>query len=470
MKADYQLLVIGAGPAGMAAARTAASYGVEVALLDEQSQPGGQIYRDVDSSRLADVSILGKDYAFGKPQVRAFRHAGLDYHAGASVWYLDKERQLGVVKQGRSHRLKADQVIIASGAQERPMPFPGWQLPGVMTAGAGQILLKSAALAPDDGVVLAGSGPLMLLIAWQYLQAGVRIRALLDTTPRGRLFGSLRHLPKAIATSDYLFKGLRLMASIRHARLACYKAVSELRADGGERLQSISFTAGGKRHDIETGLLLLHQGVIPNLHIAQAAACAIDWNEAQLCWQPLTDRWGESSQPGIFVAGDGAGIVGARAASLNGQLAGLQVAHRLGLLDTVARDRLAKPIRNAADRHIAIRPFLDAAYRVADAFLAPADDTVVCRCEEIEARDIRAMVKLGCTGPNQAKAFSRCGMGPCQGRFCAGTVEQIFARERGLAVRGIGRFNARPPLTPITLGQLAETREIEEEQHDRETV
>jgi len=264
--------------------------------------------------------------------------------------------------------------------------------------------------------------------------------------------------------------GVRLMASIRHARLACYKAVSELRAAGGERLQSISFTAGGKRHEIEAGLLLLHQGVIPNLNIDQAAACAIDWNEAQLCWQPQTDGWGESSQPGIFVAGDGAGIVGARAASLNGQLAGLQVAHRLGLLDTVARDRLAKPLRNAADRHFAIRPFLDAAYRVADAFLAPADDTVVCRCEEIEARDIRAMVKLGCTGPNQAKVFSRCGMGPCQGRFCAGTVEQIFARERGLAVGDIGRFNARPPFTSITLGQLAETRELEEEQHDRETV
>ncbi len=463
MKADYQLLVIGAGPAGMAAAQAAARHGVEVALLDEQSQPGGQIYRNVDSGPLAEVSMLGKDYVFGKPLVQAFRHAGLDYHAGASVWYLDKDRRLGVLKQGRNHRLSAAQIVIASGAQERPMPFPGWQLPGVMTAGAGQVLLKSAALVPDDGVVLAGSGPLMLLIAWQYLQAGVRIRALLDTTPRGRLFAALRHLPKALAASDYLFKGLCLMASIRHARIACYKAVDDLRADGDERLQSVSFSAGGKRHRIETGLLLLHQGVIPNLHITQVADCAIEWNPAQLCWQPVTDGWGETSQSGIFVAGDGAGIVGARAAGLNGQLAGLQVAHRLGLLDTAERDRLAKPIRNAADRHLAIRPFLDAGYRVADAFLAPADETVVCRCEEIEARDIRAMVKLGCIGPNQAKAFSRCGMGPCQGRFCADTVEQIFAHERAVAVGDIGRFNARPPLKPITLGQLAETPELVEE-------
>ena len=169
MKTDYQLLVIGAGPAGMAAAQAAARHGVEVALLDEQSHPGGQIYRNVDSGPLAEVSMLGKDYVFGKPLVQAFRHAGLDYHAGASVWYLDKTRQLGVLKQGENHRLEAQKIILATGAQERPMPIPGWQLPGVMTAGAGQILLKSAGIVPQGRLVLAGNGPLLLLLAWQYL-------------------------------------------------------------------------------------------------------------------------------------------------------------------------------------------------------------------------------------------------------------------------------------------------------------
>ena len=467
MKASYQLLVIGAGPAGMAAAQTAARHGVEVAVLDQQAQPGGQIYRNVDSGPLDDLSILGKDYAFGKPQVLAFRHAGLEYHAGASVWYLDKNRRLGVLKQGENHRLGAQKIILATGAQERPMPVPGWQLPGVMTAGAGQILLKSAALVPNDGVVLAGSGPLMLLIAWQYLQAGVRIRALLDTTPRGALLKALRYLPRAFAASDYLWKGLRLMASIRRAKLPYYKAVSDLRAVGGERLQSVSFSAGGSSHRIETKLLLLHQGVIPGLHIAQAAACDIDWNEAQQCWRPVADAWGETSQPGIFVAGDAAGIVGARAASLNGQLAGLQVAHQLDLVDTEGRDRLAQPIRRAADRHTAIRPFLDAYYRVGNDLLAPPDETIVCRCEEIDAGQIRAAVRLGCTGPNQAKAFLRCGMGPCQGRFCGNTVEQIFALERGASVHEVGRYSARPPLQPITLGQLARSQDIAEDQDER---
>ncbi len=127
-----------------------------------------------------------------------------------------------------------------------------------------------------------------------------------------------------------------------------------------------------------------------------------------------------------------------------------------------------QPVRRAQQRHIAIRRFLDAYYRVADFFLAPPDDTMVCRCEEISAGEIPAVIEFGCIGANQAKAFTRCGMGPCQGRFCGSTVEQIFARERGLSVRDICGYSARPPLKPIILGQLAKTNYVEEKQHGRE--
>ncbi len=457
VKQTCQLVVIGAGPAGMAAAQTAAEHGVDVTLFDDQAQPGGQIYRNVDTSPLADTSLLGKDYVFGQPLVQAFRHAELDYYACTSVWYLDKAREIGILKQGVSHKISAQRVIVASGAQERPMPVPNWQLPGVMTAGAGQILLKSAAMVPDNGVVLAGNGPLMLLLAWQYLRAGVKIHAILDTTSKGNLFRALRYLPRALAAGNDLWKGLRMMLSIATARVPYYHYVSELRAEGDNQLQAVSFSAAGRHHRIDTDLLLLHQGVIPGLHSLQAAGCKIDWNEAQQCWQTKVDAWGETSLSGIFVAGDGAAIGGAVAASLSGQLTGLQVAHQLGFLDAGRRDHLARPIIKARDRQLAIRPFLDALYRVADAGLIPPDDTVVCRCEEVSAREIRDVIALGCIGPNQAKAFTRCGMGPCQGRFCAATVEQIFARQRGESMADVGHTSARPPLKPITLGQLAGT-------------
>jgi NADPH-dependent 2,4-dienoyl-CoA reductase/sulfur reductase-like enzyme len=459
IRPEYQLLVIGAGPAGMAAAQSAARHGVEVAVIDEQANPGGQIYRAVDTSPLEDIGLLGKDYVFGRQLVQGFRYAPVDYHANCAVWYLDKTGELGIIADGLHRRVRAQRIIIACGAQERPMPFPGWDKAGVMTAGAGQILMKSAGMVPAQAPVLAGSGPLLLLLAWQYLRAGLEIRALVDTSRAANRWSALRHLPSALAASDYLFKGLQLVAAIRRARVPWYREASNLRAEGDERLAAISFNCAGKPRRIETGLLLLHQGVIPSLPVAAAAGCETDWNEAQRCWQPRLDDWGESTQPGIFVAGDAAGIGGARAAWLSGQLAGLQVAHQLQRLEQDQRDRLAQPIRNARARHLAIRPFLDRYYRLSDAALLPADEAIACRCEEVTAGEIRALAAMGCCGPNQAKAFTRCGMGPCQGRFCGSTVEQIFAGETALDPQQIGRYNLRPPLQSVTLGQLASDEE-----------
>ena len=457
IKPSYQLLVIGAGPAGMAAALTAANHGVEVAVVDEQAQPGGQIYRNLDASPLPDINLLGKDYVFGRQQVQAFRHAHLDYFPGHAVWYLDKSGTVGIVGEGIHHSVSAQRIVIACGAQERPMPFPGWDLPGVMTAGAGQILMKSAAVVPAESPVLVGSGPLLLLLAWQYLRTGVGVRAIVDTTDKSNRWRSMLKLASALAASDYLFKGVKLMTAIKRAGVPWYRQASQLRAEGDERLQRLCFSCDEKGRHIDTSLAMLHQGVIPALHIAEAAGCETLWNPAQQSWQARVDDWGESSQPGIFISGDGASIGGARVASLGGRLAGLQVARQLGCLESPECDRLARPLQNARQRHLAIRPFLDAYYRVADDRLLPEDETLVCRCEEIYAAEIRTVAALGCSGPNQAKAFTRCGMGPCQGRFCSATVAGILARESGRNIDEVGRYSVRPPLKPITLGQLAGT-------------
>ena len=257
------------------------------------------------------------------------------------------------------------------------------------------------------------------------------------------------------------------MLSIKLAAVPWYKHASHLQAEGEACLQAVNFHSGGKQHRLETELLLLHQGVVPALHLAQAADCALQWNPQQQCWQAERDRWGQSSTPNVYLAGDGASIGGARAAHLDGKLVGLQVAHDCGLLEAARRDRLAKPVFAARDRHLAIRPFLDACYPPAQDMLVPADDTMVCRCEEVSAGTVREVVEIGCRGPNQVKAFTRCGMGPCQGRFCASTVEQIIAHERGVGVEAVGRYSVRPPLKPVTLGQLAASSEAELEiEHD----
>jgi NADPH-dependent 2,4-dienoyl-CoA reductase/sulfur reductase-like enzyme len=169
----------------------------------------------------------------------------------------------------------------------------------------------------------------------------------------------------------------------------------------------------------------------------------------------VADAWGRSSVPGVLVAGDAAGIGGARAAEHAGRLAALAALHRLGRLDAAARDRLAAPERQALASHRALRPFLDALYAPPAAILTPADAVAVCRCEEVTAGAIRAAVRQGCLGPNQAKAFLRAGMGPCQGRMCGPVVSEIIAAERGVSVAETGFLRIRPPIKPITLGELA---------------
>jgi NADPH-dependent 2,4-dienoyl-CoA reductase/sulfur reductase-like enzyme len=195
--------------------------------------------------------------------------------------------------------------------------------------------------------------------------------------------------------------------------------------------------------------------VVPNIHAALALGCAVKWHDDQDCYVPVVDPWGETSQANLFVAGDGAGIAGAVAAHLRGELAALRIAEKLGRATAQAAVGDAAPLRRRLDRELALRPFLDALFKPRPQIFAPADSTIVCRCEEITARDIRAMVEVGQPGPNQVKAFTRAGMGPCQGRQCGYTVTRILAEAEGRPAAEVGFYRVRPPLKPITLGELA---------------
>ncbi len=457
MSRGVPLLIVGAGPAGLAAAAAAAEAGVTVTLLDNQSSPGGQIYRGLAAGGAArealGVDYLGADYLKGLPLIDAARREGIAHLGGASVWEVSRERRVQATRQGKVEAWQADRLILANGAMERPMPFPGWTLPGVMTAGAGQILLKASGLLPQGRVVLAGSGPLLILLASQYLRAGVTPAALVETTPGGRLGQALSLLPGALRAPAYLTKGMGLLRAVR--RIPRYRQARDLRAEGGETVEALSFTAQGGRHRVACDLLLLHQGVVPNLQITRALGLAHDWDDRARCWRPRLGDWGASGIDGIAVAGDGGGIVGAAAAALQGRLAGLQAAHQLSALSADERDRRAAPVKRALAREQAARPFLDRLYAPGEAFLSPADETLVCRCEEVRAGQIRAWVGLGCSGPNQTKAFGRPGMGPCQGRMCGLTVAEIIAKERGVSPAEVGYYRIRPPILPVTLGELA---------------
>jgi NADPH-dependent 2,4-dienoyl-CoA reductase/sulfur reductase-like enzyme len=449
------LLIIGAGPAGMSAAIEARRHGLSVLLLDEQASPGGQIYRNIASCDAPRLRVLGHDYAAGQALHEAFLNCGAQYLSGAAVWQVTTDKQVHYLHDGKTHVVRAQRLLIATGAYERPMPIPGWTLPGVMTAGAGQILLKSAALLPAQPVVLAGCGPLLYLLAVQYLRAGVTLAALVDTTRHADNLRTWRQLPGALRGWRDLYKGLHVLAELRRAGVAHYRGARHLQVEGSQQASALSFEHRGQRRQIASELILLHQGVVPNTQISWSLRLRHNWHAQQLCWSAERDAWGETSQAGIFIAGDGGAIGGALAAQQQGRLTALACAGQLQRLSASTVQQHARPYQRALRRHLAARPLLDVLYRPLKQNRIPADAVLLCRCEEVSAGELRQQVALGCLGPNQSKAFSRCGMGPCQGRLCGLSVTEVIAEQRGVPPAEVGYYRIRAPLKPITLAQLA---------------
>lgn len=455
MSEHFDVAIVGSGPAGLAVADTLGAANCRVALLDEQQGPGGQVYRGIATGNEIRDQILGSDYAAGSALLSAFKHSSVNHIASATVWEVTPERRISWSAAGKAHTLSADHVVIATGAIERAMPFTGWTLPGVMTAGAGQILLKTSGLLPSSPCVLAGSGPLIFLVATQYLAAGLKVDAIVETTSSVNLSRVLPHLPGVLLSNKYLMKGLSMLAALRKERIPHYRRATELVAEGTERVSSLSFAAGGKHHRLACSTLMVHTGVVPNVQISRSLNLAHDWHGLQQCWQPRTDAFGATSATGIRIAGDGAGIAGVEAAVHGGRLTALGILADSGKITASERNALAA-VHLAAQRwHARARPFLDALYAPSPEFINPPDEVIVCRCEEVTAGHIRECVDLGCEGPNQAKSFGRSGMGPCQGRYCGLTVSGIIAAKRDVPMDEVGYYRIRPPLKPITLGELA---------------
>ncbi|QUY45931.1 FAD-dependent oxidoreductase (plasmid) [Acaryochloris sp. 'Moss Beach'] len=467
MPKSYQLVVIGAGPGGLCAATTAAQLGMDVVVLDEQSSPGGQIYRAITRTPADRSALLGADYQRGASLVEAFKTSGAQYWPQTTVWSLNAQHQIGILRQGQASIIQAERVIVASGAMERPVPFPGWTLPGVMNVGAAQILLKTSGVVPASGMVIAGTGPLPLLVAWQYLRAGVSVKAILECSPTNNLWRAAPRLPQALRAGDYIARGLKYTVDLLKGGVPIYYGVSRLQAQGNDQVEAVNF--GWERFGIarqktlSTNHLLVHFGVIPRTNLTRSAGCHHVWDRGQQCWCPQVDEWGNTNVPGLAVVGDNAGIGGARSAEHSGRLAALEAARSVHLISRQQRDSQGQDDQNWMRKDLRVRPFLETLYRLPDSLLVPSDDdTIVCRCEEISAGAIRRAVHEGHSDPNQVKFFLRCGMGPCQGRQCASVVAHMVAAENKRPVSDYPPFRVRPPIRPLSIAQLADLGGAEE--------
>ncbi|MEU3790873.1 NAD(P)/FAD-dependent oxidoreductase [Streptomyces fructofermentans] len=451
------LAVVGAGPAGLTAALAAAARGVRVTLVDSAREPGGQFYRQPAA-------------ALGARRPEALHHQwrtwerlrdGLARHIASGavtlltdhhVWSVERESGSAVVHallgpaQEESVAVRADALLLATGGHERVLPFPGWTLPGVLSAGGAQAMLKGGLVLPGRTAVVAGTGPLLLPVAAGLAAAGARVAALVEwADPRDLL----RHVRVFAARPAKLVEGARYAAELARHRIAVRPRHTVVAAHGSRHLEAVTVAAldrdgrvrPGTERRVACDTLAVGHGMLPHTDLAEALGCRLDGVAVAVDDEQRTDV------PGVWAAGEATGIGGAALALAEGRIAGLSVAARLHARTPDPRS-YAAPARERA----ALRAF----FAAVDSVCAPparwaeqvTDDTVVCRCEEVPAAAVREAVgELGAGDVRTVKLLTRAGMGWCQGRICGPAVAGLVGCPEAAP--------RRPFAHPVPLGVLA---------------
>ncbi|WP_341318233.1 NAD(P)/FAD-dependent oxidoreductase [Paraburkholderia sp. IMGN_8] len=479
MSDERRVVIVGAGPAGVRAAETLVAAGVKPIVLDENARWGGQIYRQPPLNgdfKRSKKTLYGfeahKADALHTTMAALLPH--LDYRPDTLAWACEPGR-LDTLHAGREVSVPFSHLIIASGATDRVLPVPGWTLPGVYTLGAAQVALKAQGCAIGRRVVLAGTGPLLYLVAYQYVKAGAQVVAVLDTSPLSRQIAAapkLARLPSTFAKGLY-YVGWLTMRGVRIER-----DVTLVGIHGEQGVSAIEwrFTGGSgssaKTETIACDAAGISFGLKPETQLADLAGCRFRFDAQNRCWLPELDAAGRSSVRGIYLAGDGAGIAGADAAEFAGRrtalalLDDLGIAHPrgLGMRDAASLDR-------GLQRIAVFRAGIEAAFAPpADCASQWPDDMIVCRCEEVDAGTLRRCIRAGEANEiNRLKALTRVGMGRCQGRMCGEAALTLLSDETGRPLEAVGRLRSQPPVKPIPLSPALyadDVAEIPEEARD----
>ncbi|GGZ31134.1 FAD/NAD(P)-dependent oxidoreductase [Asticcacaulis endophyticus] len=447
-----KVVIIGAGPAGVRAAQTLVAAGVRPTVIDEGRRAGGQIYR-----RQPDNFTRSLETLYGTEASRAQgihdTFDGLvdqiDYLPETLVWNISDGRVFAVSEK-RETTIEYDALIICSGATDRLMPVKGWDMAGVYSLGGSQVALKSQAVSIGQRVIFMGTGPLLYLVASQYLKAGAGVVAVLDTSS---FIKRVVAAPKLMSAPDALINGLKFTLALKAAGVPVLTGIRplEITGDVESGVSGLIFETGaGEHREIKGDAVAMGYHLRPETQLADLTRCEFAFDEKSHLWYPKVDEDGRATTANVYLAGDGARILGARAAEVSGKLAAL----------ACLKDAGAPVLDNEI---MALRQDMACWKRFAtglrEAFPWPAeqaaklpDETVVCRCEAITAGELRRTVNaMGAKEANRAKAFSRVGMGRCQGRYCALAGAEIIAAAAGIPVSEAGRLRGQAPVKPLPI-------------------
>lgn len=418
MSTVFDVVVTGAGPGGIVAATIAAEAGLHACLIDDNATPGGQIWRGFR----ADTALA---YPHGSEFLRwidRLKRTECEIWSGWQVIDRPAPGVLRLERDGEFRDLRFQKLILATGARERFLPFPGWTLPGGVGAGALQALVKGGLDVRDKRVVVAGTGPLLLAAAAGLRDAGAKIIGIYEQAPLSRLIGfglTLAGYPEKLA------EGVRYRRKLRGVpyRTGCWVA----RAEGSGRIERVTVTDGREEWTRDCDWLACGFHLVPNLELPRLLGCHI------ACGFVAVDSFQQTSVPDIACIGELTGIGGLEKAMLEGQISGWAAAGREVEVHALApRLKRLKRFAQRLERTFALRDELRA---------LPAPDTLVCRCEDIPYAEL-----VGCGSWREAKLHTRCGMGPCQGRICGAATEYLFDWKCG---------GTRPPVFPAAVSAVA---------------
>ncbi|MVW80865.1 FAD/NAD(P)-dependent oxidoreductase [Bordetella sp. 02P26C-1] len=441
-------VIIGAGPAGVRAAQTLVAAGLRPTIIDEAPRAGGQIYRQPpEGFARSKAQLYGSEHqkADAIHRTMAGIRDQVDYLPDSLVWNGD-DGVLDVIQQGVSRDVPYSHLILATGATDRVLPFRGWLTPGVYTLGGAQVALKYQGCAIGSRTVLLGTGPLLYLVAYQYARAGAKVAAVLDTS---RSSDRLAALPGMLAAPTLLARGLGYMAWLRAHGVPLRSGIRPTAVTGDTRVDGLRYRdARGRDHEIACDAIGYGLTLRAETQLAGLLGCEFEFNDRDRNWLPRRDAAGRSSVPGIYLAGDGAGIAGADAAELAGERAALALLADAGLAHDGAR---ATELERRLARINRVRDALEIAFPFPSDWQVD-DEVMLCRCEEITVGTLRDVARAGqACELNRAKALTRVGMGRCQGRMCAAGAAEVLSQALGVSPQAVGRLRGQPPVKPIPI-------------------
>jgi hypothetical protein len=452
----FDVLVVGMGPAGLAAAVELAGLGVHVGIVDDNPEPGGQVYRQISPEfKITDDGFMGVKHKKGQRLIDAFNaiRSRCTIYSNAYVWGCFNGNSLSLISDGQISLIKYKKLLLCEGAMERPLPFPGWTLPGVMTLGGLQRLVLYERMLPGQRILLAGCSPLLLPVAANITKAGGQVLAMCDSIPFKRYW---KLIPELLKQWELTHEAFSYYLSVLKGRVPVLRPSAVVSASGQSRVEAVRVAkldpggtpVPGSAKNFQVDILGVSHGFLPSGRLARLMGCNHVYDPVQRYWRPEVDDYLRSSREDIYIAGDSSGVEGRDAAVIKGRLAALHMAAKL---ERISSSHMKQQMERFRKDYFQIRQYAAALNQVfslpSGALDAMDKETIICRCEQVTLADVLDGIEKGYRNINEIKR-TRAGMGICQGRMCESVVAQIMFR-KGIPVEEIGYLNLRSPLSPI---------------------